>query len=60
MAGVSYHLSVLDQSPIAQGSDAAQALRNTLDLAQAADALGYHRYWLAEHHASRSLAGVAP
>jgi len=57
---MTYRLSVLDQSPIALGSDAAQALRNTLDLAQTADALGYHRYWLAEHHASRSLAGVAP
>jgi luciferase family oxidoreductase group 1 len=57
---VTYRLSVLDQSPIAQGQDAAQALRNTLDLAQTADRLGYHRYWLAEHHASRSLAGVAP
>jgi luciferase family oxidoreductase group 1 len=57
---VTYRLSVLDQSPITAGSDAAQALRNTLDLARAADALGYHRYWLAEHHASRSLAGVAP
>ena len=57
---MTYRLSVLDQSPIAQGSDAAQAVRNTLDLAQTADRLGYHRYWLAEHHASRSLAGVAP
>jgi len=57
---VTYRLSVLDQSPIAKGSDAAQALRNTLDLARTADALGYHRYWLAEHHASRALAGVAP
>ena len=57
---MTYRLSVLDQSPIAQGSDAAQAVRNTLDLAQAADRLGFHRYWLAEHHASRSLAGVAP
>ena len=57
---MTYRLSVLDQSPIAQGSDAAEALRNTLDLARATDALGYHRYWLAEHHASRSLAGVAP
>lgn len=57
---MTYRLSVLDQSPIAAGSDAAQAIRNTLDLARAADALGYHRYWLAEHHASRSLAGVAP
>ena len=53
-------LSVLDQSPIAEGATAAQALANTLDLAAHADALGYHRYWLAEHHASRSLAGVAP
>jgi len=60
MADMSYRLSVLDQSPIAEGSDAARALRNTLDLARTADALGYHRYWLAEHHASRSLAGVAP
>ena len=57
---MTYRLSVLDQSPIAKGSDAAQALRNTLDLARTADALGYHRYWLAEHHASRALAGVAP
>jgi len=57
---MSYRLSVLDQSPIAAGSTAADALRNTLDLAHTADSLGYHRYWLAEHHASRSLAGVAP
>jgi luciferase family oxidoreductase group 1 len=55
-----YRLSVLDQTPIAAGSNAAQALRNTLDLAQACDALGYERYWLAEHHASPSLAGVSP
>ena len=60
MVHVTYRLSVLDQSPIAAGTTAADALRNTLDLARAADALGYHRYWLAEHHASRSLAGVAP
>jgi luciferase family oxidoreductase group 1 len=60
MTTMTYRLSVLDQSPIAAGSTAADALRNTLDLARAADALGYHRYWLAEHHASRSLAGVAP
>ncbi len=55
-----YLLSVLDQSPIAAGSDTAQALRNTIDLAQACDRLGYHRYWLAEHHASPALAGSAP
>jgi luciferase family oxidoreductase group 1 len=60
MRRMSYRLSVLDQSPIAQGSTAAQALANTLDLARTCDALGYHRYWLAEHHASPALAGVAP
>ncbi len=53
-------LSVLDQTPIAEGSDASQAIRNTLDLAREADALGYHRYWLAEHHATPALAGAAP
>jgi luciferase family oxidoreductase group 1 len=56
----SYVLSVLDQSPISAGATAATALANTLDLARHCDALGYHRYWLAEHHASRGLAGVAP
>ncbi len=55
-----YRLSVLDQSPIAQGLTSADALANTIDLAARCDALGYHRYWLAEHHASPGLAGVAP
>ncbi len=55
-----YRLSVLDQSPIAANQSAADALRNTLDLARACDAFGYHRYWLAEHHASPGLAGAAP
>ncbi len=53
-------LSVLDQSPISEGSTGSQALANTLDLARAADALGYHRYWLAEHHGGTMLAGPAP
>jgi luciferase family oxidoreductase group 1 len=53
-------LSVLDQSPIPAGGTAADAVRNTIDLAQATERLGYHRYWLAEHHASQALAGVAP
>lgn len=57
---VPYRLSVLDQSPIAQGLTSADALANTIDLAKRCDALGYHRYWLAEHHASPGLAGVAP
>ncbi|WP_136163055.1 LLM class flavin-dependent oxidoreductase [Sphingomonas flavalba] len=55
-----FRLSVLDQSPIASGSTATAALANSIDLAQTADRLGYHRYWLAEHHASPALAGVAP
>ena len=53
-------LSVLDQSPIRSGGTAAQAIRETLELAPACERLGYHRYWLAEHHASRGLAGSAP
>ncbi|GAO40301.1 hypothetical protein SCH01S_46_00080 [Sphingomonas changbaiensis NBRC 104936] len=53
-------LSVLDQSPIPAGGTAADAIRNTIDLARAAERFGYHRYWLAEHHASPALAGVAP
>ena len=57
---MTYRLSVLDQSPIAEGSTAADALVNTLDLARACDAFGYDRYWLAEHHASPGLAGAAP
>ncbi len=57
---MSYRLSVLDQTPIAQGSTASEALANTLDLARHCDALGYDRYWLAEHHASPGLAGAAP
>ncbi|HEX8312438.1 MAG TPA: MsnO8 family LLM class oxidoreductase, partial [Chthoniobacteraceae bacterium] len=48
--------SVLDLSPIIQGSDAAASFRNTLDLAQHAERWGYHRYWLAEHH---NIAGIA-
>ncbi|MFN4087966.1 MAG: LLM class flavin-dependent oxidoreductase [Alphaproteobacteria bacterium] len=53
-------LSILDQSPIRSGATAAEALRETVALAEAADALGYHRYWVAEHHGSGGLAGSAP
>jgi luciferase family oxidoreductase group 1 len=53
-------LSVLDQSPVREGRTPAEAIRETLDLAQAADRLGYHRYWLAEHHSTPGLAGTAP
>ena len=53
-------LSVLDQSPIPDGSTPADAVRMTLELAQLCDRLGYRRYWLAEHHASEALAGTVP
>jgi luciferase family oxidoreductase group 1 len=52
--------SVLDQSPIPEGFTGIDALRNTLELAQLADRLGYHRYWVAEHHGGPMLAGAAP
>jgi luciferase family oxidoreductase group 1 len=48
--------SLLDLCPVTEGRDAAQALHNSLDLAQHAERWGYHRYWLAEHH---NMAGVA-
>jgi luciferase family oxidoreductase group 1 len=53
-------LSVLDQSPIKSGDTAAEAIHETLELAQITDSLGYHRYWLAEHHSTRGLAGSSP
>ena len=53
-------LSVLDQSPVSEGMTGGQALHNTIDLARRADALGFHRYWLAEHHGGAMLAGPAP
>jgi luciferase family oxidoreductase group 1 len=52
-------LSVLDLSPILQGGTAGQALRNSLDLAQHAEAWGYRRYWLAEHHNMPGIASAA-
>jgi luciferase family oxidoreductase group 1 len=51
--------SVLDLSPIAEGGDAAQSFRNTLDLAQHAERWGYRRYWLAEHHGMPGVASAA-
>ncbi|ATC65650.1 LLM class flavin-dependent oxidoreductase [Nibricoccus aquaticus] len=52
-------LSVLDLSPITQGSDATQALRNSLDLARHSERLGYKRFWLAEHHSMPGIASAA-
>src|SRR5690349_20568774 len=53
-------LSVLDQSPISEGMTGSEALQNTIDLARLTDALGYHRYWVAEHHGGPMLAGPSP
>jgi luciferase family oxidoreductase group 1 len=51
--------SVLDLSPITEGSDAAQSFRNTRDLAQHAERWGFNRYWLAEHHGMPGIASAA-
>lgn len=53
-------LSVLDQSPIPSGASAQEALADTVRLAQITESLGYHRYWVAEHHGSKSFAGCSP
>lgn len=53
-------LSVLDQSPIPEGSSQGDALRNSIDLARLTDSLGYSRYWVAEHHGSKALACASP
>jgi luciferase family oxidoreductase group 1 len=53
-------LGILDQSPIPEGGTGAQALRNTIDLAQLAEQLGYGRFWVAEHHGTPMLACAAP
>ena len=53
-------LSIIDQSPVPAGFTPADALRNTIELAQLAERLGYERYWIAEHHAIEALASPAP
>ena len=53
-------LGVLDQTPIKSGSNASEAIKESIDLASLTDKLGYNRYWLAEHHGSSGLAGSAP
>jgi len=53
-------LSIVDQSPVPAGATPADALHNTIDLARAADRLGYTRYWIAEHHATPAFASPAP
>ncbi|GGD27356.1 hypothetical protein GCM10011389_38630 [Pontibacillus salipaludis] len=53
-------LSVLDQSPVLIGQTPADAFQQTTELAKHVDQLGYHRYWVSEHHSTQSLAGSAP
>ncbi len=53
-------LSVLDQSPVPEGSTPADAIRNSIELARHVERLGYHRFWMSEHHAMDLLACTAP
>ena len=57
---MAYSLSLLDKSPILDGESAVDALQRTVALAQAAERLGYRRFWLAEHHGFPGLASSAP
>lgn len=56
----SLQLSVLDQSPVRQGGSAADALQETIALAVATEAMGYHRFWVSEHHNLANFAGTSP
>jgi luciferase family oxidoreductase group 1 len=60
VGGARTRISALDTSPIVAGATAADALRNSIDLARRCDALGYHRYWVAEHHGMRGVASAVP
>lgn len=57
---MSWSLSILDKSPISEGTNAHDALRFTVRLAKRAEELGYRRYWIAEHHGAPGLASSAP
>lgn len=57
---MAYQLSLLDKSPVAEGETASQALARTLQLAQKAEAWGFKRFWLAEHHNTPALASPSP
>jgi luciferase family oxidoreductase group 1 len=59
MTPLNIPLSILDLSPIAEGSHAGESLRNTLDLAQHGERWGFNRYWLAEHHGMPGIASAA-
>src|ERR1041384_3301002 len=57
---MSLQLSILDQTPIRRGSNAAEALQESIALVRKADEWGYQRYWLSEHHNTVTLAGASP
>ena len=57
---VAIPLSVLDLVPVGSGSTPREALANTVDLARRAEAAGYRRYWVAEHHLNPGVAGTIP
>lgn len=57
---MSWRISILDKSPVAENETAADALARTLSLAQLAETLGYHRFWIAEHHNTPQLASPSP
>jgi luciferase family oxidoreductase group 1 len=59
MSGHMIPLSVLDLAPVPEGSDTGRALRNSLELAQSAERLGYRRFWMAEHHSMPGIASAA-
>ncbi|KAA8733741.1 MsnO8 family LLM class oxidoreductase [Acinetobacter qingfengensis] len=58
--GLGYKLSILDKCPRAEGISAEQAFHNAREIVQTAENLGFHRYWIAEHHASAALASPSP
>jgi alkanesulfonate monooxygenase SsuD/methylene tetrahydromethanopterin reductase-like flavin-dependent oxidoreductase (luciferase family) len=60
MTGSRVPLSVLDLVPISSGSNASQAIRNSMELVKLAERLGYRRYWFAEHHLNPGVAGSTP
>lgn len=60
MAKVDLKLSVVDQSPIYDSETGAEALQHTIELAQKAEAWGYHRFWVTEHHGSDKVMGSSP
>lgn len=53
-------LNILDQSPVIEGISHEESVKQTIELAKYADKLGYHRYWVAEHHSSNSFASASP